>query len=397
MEEVRAITVHSQSNIDAPGFVVTRTGLVVNGQPTFAEWACLGGQLSLAEKAIHWAIGDWLNYGAWAYAEKYAQALDDTRFEYQTLANDKWLADKIEFSRRRENLSWSHHAEVGGKEPEEQDYWLGLAEQNDWKRSQLREAIRQGRVDRREALPEPVKAKGPRLIVGRAEGVPQIESDSVDLIITSPPYNLGDNSWPMGGDGRVPRVSGIGYTDALSEGAYQEWQTACLVELYRVAKPGASLFYNHKIRSVHGEIVHPMDWLRDERNPWMLRQEIVWDRGSTHNHSATLFWPEDERVYWMTKGKPTLPDRPVGMSTVWRFHGPVVDTWHPAPFAEELPKRCIMAVGRTGITVLDPFAGSCTTLKVALEYGYDAIGVDVCAEYLARAAEENGWTMPSGA
>ena len=80
------------------------------------------------------------------------------------------------------------------------------------------------------------------------------------------------------------------------------------------------------------------------------------------------------------------------MPSVWRFHGPVVDTWHPAPFSEELPRRCIKALGRDGITVLDPFAGSCTTLKVALEYGYDAIGVDTCADYLDQARLENGWT-----
>ena len=234
--------------------------------------------------------------------------------------------------------------------------------------------------------------KSPRLIVSFAEDMPQVGSESVDLIITSPPYNLGGDSWPMGGSGRTVRNDGIGYMDDVTEEAYQEWQIECLLEMYRVAKVGASLFYNHKVRSVAGGIIHPLDWLRGERNPWTIRQEIIWDRGSTHNHSASLFWPEDERIYWMTKGLPALPSRPVGMSTVWRFHGPVAGTWHPAPFDEELPRRCIKAVGRDGITVLDPFAGRCTTLKVALEYGYDAIGVDLSAEYLERARRDNGWT-----
>jgi DNA modification methylase len=231
--------------------------------------------------------------------------------------------------------------------------------------------------------------------VAKAENMPQVESESVDLIVTSPPYNLGKDFWPMGGAKRQPRPSGIGYEDARTELEYQGWQLDCLAEMYRVAKRGASLFYNHKIRNIKGEIVHPMDWLRDERNPWVIRQEIVWDRGSTHNHSPSLFWPEDERIYWMTKGKPALPKRPVGMSTIWRFHGPVANTWHPAPFSEELPKRCILGVGRDGIAVLDPFAGSCTTAKVALGYGYDAICVDVCLEYLKKAAQDNGWTTPS--
>lgn len=142
MEEVRAITVHSQPNIDAPGFVVTWTGLVVNGQPSFAEWAHLGQQLAVVERATHWAIGDWLIYGEGAFCEMYAQALEETRFAYDTLAHDKWLAGKIEFWRRRQNLSWSHHREVGALEPDEQDYWLDLAEQNDWTRQELRAAVK---------------------------------------------------------------------------------------------------------------------------------------------------------------------------------------------------------------------------------------------------------------
>jgi len=257
------------------------------------------------------------------------------------------------------------------------------------------EAKREMRRIGRDAAPEPVAEiakRQPRLIVASADNT-TLDAESVDLIITSPPYNLGESHWPMGGNGRTPRDEGIGYRDSMPEDEYQRWQVACLREFYRIAKPGASLFYNHKVRSRDGGILHPMDWLRNTGNPWTIRQEIIWDRGSTHNHSATLFWPEDERIYWMTKGNPELPNRPVGASTVWSFHGPVVGTWHPAPFCDELPRRCMNAVGRAGITVLDPFAGSCTTLKVALELGYDAIGVDVCFEYLSRAARENGWTI----
>jgi len=165
--------------------------------------------------------------------------------------------------------------------------------------------------------------------------------------------------------------------------------------MYRVARPGASFFYNHKPRNRDGELIHPMAWVGDSRNPWILRQEIVWDRGSTHNHSASLFWPEDERIYWMTKGRPILPDHSIGMSTVWRFHGPVAHTWHPAPFAEELPARCMDAVGRDGIVILDPFAGSCTTLKVAFQRGYESVGVDTSIEYLERARLENRWMKAS--
>jgi DNA modification methylase len=299
----------------------------------------------------------------------------------------------LELVRRRTNLSWSHHREVAPLEPGEQDYWLDIAETEGLSRKELRNRIKQNGRDPVPALSSAIKS--PRLIVGHAEDMVMIEGESIDLIITSPPYNMGQDQWPMGGNGRVPRENGIGYSDDLSESEYQDWQVQCLIEMYRVAKQGASLFYNHKVRNRGGCMIHPLDWLRDEHNPWTLRQEIVWDRGSTHNHSPSLFWPEDERIYWMTKGKPTLPNRPIGESTVWRFHGPVAGTFHPAPFDEELPRKCIEAVGRDGIMVLDPFAGGCTTLKVALDYGYDAVGVDICAEYLEDARKLYGWTRKS--
>lgn len=239
-------------------------------------------------------------------------------------------------------------------------------------------------IGRAELKPSPV------LYAARAESLP-IASESVDVIITSPPYNLGEEEWPMGGEGRTPRDAGIGYEDTMPELEYELWQVQVFCELYRVAKPGASFFYNHKVRQRHGRLIHPMDWLRHD-NPWTLRQEIIWDRGSTHNHSPALFWPEDERIYWMTKGRPIIPEGGIGQPTVWRFFGPLPNTWHPAPFCAELPKRCLQAVGRPGITVLDPFGGSMTTCEVALAMGYNAIGVDLRPEYIERAKRERGWT-----
>lgn len=231
------------------------------------------------------------------------------------------------------------------------------------------------------------------LYVARAENIP-VQDESVDIIITSPPYNLGDDLWPMGGGGRVAR-DGIEYAlhdDDMPQAEYERWQVEVLRELYRVAKPGASLFYNHKARTLQGRMIPPMQWLLSRDNPWTLRQEIIWDRKSTHNHNATLFWPIDERIYWLTKGAPTLRSSAIGQPTIWSEFGPIAHTWHPAPFTDKLPRMLLEAVGVDGDTVvLDPFAGSCTTIRVALEMGCQAIGVDVSREYLERACGENGW------
>jgi len=269
-----------------------------------------------------------------------------------------------------------------------------LASDKGWHTDDMRKAVKE--LKRELSLPTPAEGLQPRLYVGRAENMDFLTAESVDIIVTSPPYNLGADDWPMGGndnmasglEGRTSR-DGIGYNDVLPEQDYQDWQVDCLAEWFRVAKWGGSLFYNHKVRQRKGEIVHPMDWLR--KTEWTIRQEIIWDRGSTHNHASTLFWPYDERIYWMTKGKPILPDRSIGVPSVWRFHGPVANTWHPAPFSEELPRTCLEAIARAGVMVLDPFGGSMTVCKVASEMGLESIGVDISKEYVEEAKRVNGW------
>ena len=216
-----------------------------------------------------------------------------------------------------------------------------------------------------------------------------MEPDSIDLTITSPPYNLGDDSWDMGISGSKSR-KGIGYkthSDTMIQADYEAWQVNVLNVIHYVSKLGASLFYNHKTRTLDGSLIHPIDWLR--RSKWTIRQEIIWDRVSTHNHEPRLFWNVDERIYWLTKGKPTYTDVNIGLPSVWREFGPSVSAWHPAPFTIALPRMLLKAINaKPDWTVLDPFAGSCTTIKAALEFGCNAIGIDVCKEYLDTARRE---------
>lgn len=63
---------------------------------------------------------------------------------------------------------------------------------------------------------------------------------------------------------------------------------------------------------------------------------------------------------------------------------------HPAPFPEELPRRCIRLYSFVGDTVLDPFAGSGTTLKVARELGRNSIGYEINPEYESLIREKIG-------
>lgn len=105
----------------------TATGLVIRSGISFEQWERLGKTLESIKGSVGWWIGDWLNYGEREYGEMYAQAIEATAKNYQTLANYKYVAEHVEFSRRRENLSWSVHAEVASLTPIQQEEVLSQA------------------------------------------------------------------------------------------------------------------------------------------------------------------------------------------------------------------------------------------------------------------------------
>lgn len=219
---------------------------------------------------------------------------------------------------------------------------------------------------------------------GDAGNLTFIKDDTVDLIITSPPYNIG----PKGGNGRV-LWGGIEYSDhndTMPEVDYQQWQIDVLNELWRVTKKGGSLFYNHKIRNRKGKGIHPLEWIL--KSDWNFRQQITWDRGSTHNKEMSYFWPHDELIFWLTKGTNDIYLSPEGarMSTIWQFSFKT-NTDHPAPFPKVLPARCIRAASKPGDLILDPFGGSMTTCHAARELKRRSIGVDISREYVIKYAK----------
>jgi hypothetical protein len=118
------------------------TGLTILGDIKFEEWEKIGSKLRYINGAVHFWIGDWLNYGEKRYGETYAQAMDETKYSYGVLRNDSWVASKIESSRRRDNLTWMHHQEVADLTPDEQDQMLDLAEKNQMNTTDFRKAVR---------------------------------------------------------------------------------------------------------------------------------------------------------------------------------------------------------------------------------------------------------------
>ena len=209
-----------------------------------------------------------------------------------------------------------------------------------------------------------------------------------DLIFTSPPYNIGsggprrDGQRKHGGYDPKSYAGVVGYPDKMPEAMYQSSQTSFLRAAAAALKPDGVLVYNHKPRRVRGVMVHPMAWIGQVPD-LTLMDEIVWDRGSTHNCGNHLFWPTTERLYVLrrTEGRYRL-DHKRGRLTENAFKR---DLWriplssrpyggHACPFAEDLATLVILAFTRPGDLVCDPYAGSGTTGVAALRNGCRFVG-----------------------
>jgi hypothetical protein len=94
---------------------------------SYEEWLRQGSRLGLAGRNASWWVGDWLRYGTHRYGKKYTAATQVTGYDRQTLMNMVYVATRFDISRRRENLSWSHHAELAPLDQDEQDHWLDRA------------------------------------------------------------------------------------------------------------------------------------------------------------------------------------------------------------------------------------------------------------------------------
>jgi hypothetical protein len=133
---------------------VRRNELSLPNEMPFESWREVGSKIVLIANCSAWWIGDWLVYGERVYGDRYEQAITDTSLGYQTLRNYAWVARKVPASRRRDLLSFGHHAEVAALSDDEQDVWLVRAEQLSWSRNRLRQGLRAAQLATRQAASE---------------------------------------------------------------------------------------------------------------------------------------------------------------------------------------------------------------------------------------------------
>lgn len=117
---------------------VHSVGLELPESLTYEQWQGIGSALQSVNRSVMWWVGDWLRYGERRWGEMYSQAIEETGRAERTLQNAKWVAEKFESSRRRELLSWRHHAEVAALPTGEADDLLDMAEREHMSTRELR-------------------------------------------------------------------------------------------------------------------------------------------------------------------------------------------------------------------------------------------------------------------
>lgn len=223
------------------------------------------------------------------------------------------------------------------------------------------------------------------MIIRADAATPVLRGNCINLIITSPPYNLGIE-YDASEDNKTNFID-----------FNRQWLSA----LYYYAKDDGRLCLNVPI-DTNGGVPSYYDYLKTALAVgWNYKTTIVWNKTNIARRTAWGSWLSAsspniinpvEMIAVLYKN--TWKRKQKGTSTitkeeflqysvgVWTFPG-ARSKIHPVPFPEQLPYRCIQMLSYVGDVVLDPFVGSGTTYRVAKKLGRVPIGFDISERYCA--------------
>lgn len=219
-----------------------------------------------------------------------------------------------------------------------------------------------------------------------AETMSRMDDNSIDLIVTSPPYNK--TGFRNGNKGHSnlwnADMNYDSYNDEMIESDYWKWQNELFNEFNRILKPSGSLFYNHKVRRYKGKAHHPLTEL--QANKMHFYQQIIWDRGASVDNNLQYLQPTTELILWFVKDKPKVNKNNAFLKTeVWNI-APENNNEHPAPFPLKMVTNCILLATERGDTVYDPFMGSGTTAIACIKSLRHYVGSELSRNYCRMAA-----------
>lgn len=216
-----------------------------------------------------------------------------------------------------------------------------------------------------------------------------LDSETVDLIVTDPPYNLNKD---------------YGNTkDSLSFEAYIQFSRDWLHEASRLLKPNGSLyvFMGMKyISYVYQILEQDLGMTFNSWITWFYTQGIGKRRGYSPRHDDILFFTKDSRKFTFNLDDIRVPQkyyrlvnnmRGANPGNVWEFsHMHYCNKNrkpHPTQKPEALFERMILASSNPGDFVLDPFSGSGTALRVCQQTQRNGLGIEINPEYVEMTKE----------
>lgn len=199
-------------------FTLSKTCVEVSGNPTFEEWQEAMAFAGRAESGVMWWIGDLLNDGEVRYGETYAQAMEATELEYQTVADAKYVSGAIEFSVRTEKLSFTHHKLVAPLTKPQQTKWLAKAEKEGLSVAELRKELKAHSVG------QSIKRAG------------EIDG-AYSVILADPPWEYGDQRL-----GTVAGGGAVAHYPSMSEEQICELKDAAGKPIKDLCEENAALF-----------------------------------------------------------------------------------------------------------------------------------------------------------
>ena len=225
--------------------------------------------------------------------------------------------------------------------------------------------------------------------------VNSIADGSIDLIITSPPYDVD--------------IKYESYDDSMPYAEYLQFTRKWLARCHEFTKPDGRLCLNVPLDKNKGgqqSVCADITTIAKDVG-WQYHSTIVWNEQNISRRTAWGSWMSASAPYviapveviivlykkmWekIRKGKSDITrDEFIRWTNgVWTFSGESKSRiGHPAPFPVELPRRCIKLFSYVGDLVLDPFLGSGTTLLACLETNRAGIGVEINRNYCELAVK----------